>query len=70
MCYDKEGNRQIEQEKENLNAGLKAIEEYFEKYDNIILSDEGIWTMCFNRKRGRTLMYELQNRKTRGRLSD
>lgn len=62
VCYDKEGNRQIEQEKENLNSGLKAIEEYFEKYDNIILSDEGIWTACFNRKRGRTLMYELQNR--------
>lgn len=67
IYYDKEGNRQIEQEKENFNLGLKTIEEYFNTYDNILLSDEGIWTACFNRKRGKPLLYELyKNSKTVG----
>lgn len=60
IYYNEEGNREIEKEKENFNLGLKAIEEYFNTYDNIILSDEGIWTACFNRKRGKNLMEELQ----------
>ncbi len=57
---DKEGVRQREQEEENFIKGLQMLKELFKTHNNIILSDEGIWTACFNRKRGRPLMRRLK----------
>lgn len=59
VYLDEEGKRLKEKEKENFNNGLEELNKLFKIYDNIILSDEGIWTACFNRKRGRKLMHRL-----------
>ncbi|MGN0155088.1 MAG: hypothetical protein ACI4A3_11625, partial [Lachnospiraceae bacterium] len=40
---DENGVRQCEQEQVNIREGLEQIFQYFEQYDNVILSDEGIW---------------------------
>lgn len=58
--FDAEGIRQKEKETENFYSGLAELRELFKTYNNIILSDEGIWTACFNRKRGIPLMRKLQ----------
>lgn len=41
--YDKNGNRQKEIEDQNFSDNMSLILEKFKKYDNVILSDEGIW---------------------------
>lgn len=60
VFFDNEGTRQKEQEEENFIKGLEMLKELFKTHNNIILSDEGIWTACFNRKRGRPLMRRLK----------
>lgn len=57
---DNDGIRQREQEEENFTKGLQILKELFKTHNNIILSDEGIWTACFNRKRGKPLMRRLK----------
>lgn len=42
--YDSEKNRRIPEEEKNYREGLDIVKGLFQKYDNIILSDEGIWT--------------------------
>lgn len=44
---DENGNRQYDQEQEIVREGIGKILSLFEKYDNIILSDEGIWNRGF-----------------------
>jgi hypothetical protein len=41
--YDEDGNRLKEQENARFEEGMAKIVEYFAKYDNIILSDEGLF---------------------------
>ncbi len=60
VYLDDEGKRLKDKEKENFNNGLEELTKLFKIYDNIILSDEGIWTACFSRKRGKRLMHQLQ----------
>ncbi len=50
-CFKDNGERNIDMEQQNLNNGFKLVNKYFQTYDNIILSDEGVWSRCFNRKR-------------------
>lgn len=57
---DNDGIRQREQEEENFKSGLQILKELFINNNNIILSDEGIWTACFNRKRGMPLIRRLK----------
>ncbi|MGN0154427.1 MAG: hypothetical protein ACI4A3_08235 [Lachnospiraceae bacterium] len=42
-----DGSRDFEGEKKALSEGFQHIYEAFEKFDNIILSDEGLWTCGF-----------------------
>ena len=47
----KDGVRQPEQEKQRFLEGMDIIRKHFETYDNVILSDEGVWgSSCENRK--------------------
>lgn len=49
---DQNGMRDKEQEKENFKKGMKTIHRLFWFYDNVVLSDEGIWRgMDMERKR-------------------
>ena len=48
--FDKDGKRDREREEENLKKGMKILEDSFLEYDNVILSDEGIWNGFFLRK--------------------
>lgn len=41
---DSEGNKNPEEDKRIFREGMDRIRELFRKYDNLILSDEGIWT--------------------------
>jgi hypothetical protein len=41
--YDSAGNRVTALEQANLDEGLGRIADIFQKYDNVIVSDEGIW---------------------------
>ncbi len=59
-CFDACGIRQKEQETQNFYSGMAELRKLFDIHNNIILSDEGIWTACFNRKRGMPLMRKLQ----------
>ena len=47
VIEDEEGNRQYEREQEIVNEGIGRILELFKTYDNVILSDEGIWNRGF-----------------------
>lgn len=43
VVKDKNGNRNKEQEEMNFQKGMDIVKELFLEYDDIILSDEGIW---------------------------
>lgn len=45
--YKEDGSRDLSAEMQTLEDGWKHIHEAFETYDNIILSDEGLWTVGF-----------------------
>lgn len=47
----KDGVRQVEEERQRFLEGMDIIRKCFETYDNVILSDEGIWgASCENRR--------------------
>lgn len=46
----KEKNNDIEAAKQIFEEGFQAIYELFEKYDNVILSDEGLWNYGYHKK--------------------
>lgn len=48
--YNQDGIREINTEENNLKEGMKILEDAFLEYDNVILSDEGIWNAFFLRK--------------------
>ncbi len=60
VCYDEYGGRLVELEDERFYAGLEMIRLFFKTYENIILSDEGIWNACFVKKRGKNLLPRLK----------
>ena len=43
MLIDENGNRDLEQEDKNFQAGMQMVDELFLEYDNVVLSDESIW---------------------------
>lgn len=47
---DDDGQRNRQKEEENFNTGMKILEDTFLEYNNIILTDEGIWNNFFLRK--------------------
>lgn len=47
---DENGKRDRQKEEENIKEGMKILEDTFLEYDNVILSDEGIWNGFFLRK--------------------
>lgn len=54
-----DGTRDTDQEKIYLEEGLKQVEDYFKKVDNVILSDESIWrALSYTRK---TLLSDLRS---------
>lgn len=53
--YDAQDGRQPEEEKRRFEEGLSYIETLFQKWDNIILSDEGIW---YEVRRGRKSLWK------------
>lgn len=53
--YDPQNGRQPEEEKRRFEEGLSRIEALFQKYDNVILSDEGIW---YHVRHGRESLWE------------
>lgn len=44
---DENGNREFDKEQEIVDDGIGQILQLFEQYDNMILSDEGIWNRGF-----------------------
>lgn len=51
-CYDENRVRQKDQEKQIFQEGMATIARLFQKYDNIILSDEGIWQASNSYRKG------------------
>lgn len=51
--YDQNGERDISVEQDYFTRGSEKIKELFDTYDNILLSDEGIWQTAFVRTRGK-----------------
>lgn len=60
IYIDDEGVRQPEKEEENFKTGLEIIKNLFEQHDNLIISNEGIWSACFVKKRGIPRILALQ----------
>ena len=50
VYMNENGKRDKHQEEENLKEGMMILEKTFMKYDNVILTDEGIWNGFFLRK--------------------
>lgn len=48
--FGEDGKRDIQVEQNNLEEGMRILEDTFLEYDNVILSDEGIWNGFFLRK--------------------
>lgn len=48
--YNQDGIRDKQVEEDNLKEGMKILEDTFLEYDNVILTDEGIWNCFFLRK--------------------
>ncbi len=57
---DREGIRHTDIEEEYFKKGLEIIKELFMQHDNLIISNEGVWSACFIRKRGIPRMLRLQ----------
>ncbi|CDE43529.1 uncharacterized protein BN648_01729 [Clostridium sp. CAG:411] len=51
--FTPEGERDLAIEQEYFREGSERVKELFDTYDNIILSDEGIWQTAFVRTRGK-----------------
>lgn len=51
--YNENKERDESVEQSYFEQGSKKLKELFEVYDNIVLSDEGIWQTAFVRKRGK-----------------
>lgn len=62
--YDENGVRQTEREDEIVQEGLYTIQELFQKFDNIILSDEGIWFSALGRRTA--IWHELKDAAEKG----
>lgn len=43
--------RQIAEEKKRIAEGIAIVREYFETYDNVILSDEGLWIASYEKRK-------------------
>ena len=65
IYYDKERVRHPEIEAQNFREGMNRVQELFQQYDNVILSDEGIWWDAHTKRR-RTLWKELRGCQERG----
>jgi hypothetical protein len=49
--YDSAGKRKLSSEQSELNEGLGQVAEIFQKFDNVIISDESIWqAFCSSHK--------------------
>ncbi len=59
LYYDENGVHQPEREKEIVQEGLAMVGELFQRFDNVLLSDEGLWTPAYNSRR-RTIWEELR----------
>lgn len=46
--YDNEGTRNIPEEERILREGIATIQALFQEYDNVLLSDEGLWTVTYS----------------------
>lgn len=65
--FDEEGKRDFAREDAIFEEGFRTIYELFEKYDNIVLSDEGIWHFGI---KGRTGFLErMQRELEKGRFT-
>lgn len=51
-CYDENQKRQKDREKQIFREGLATVAQLFQQYDNIILSDEGIWWAVTSHRKG------------------
>lgn len=51
LYYDENGVHQPEREKEIVQEGLAMVGELFQRFDNVLLSDEGLWTPAYNKRR-------------------
>lgn len=51
-CYDENQVRQKDREKQIFREGLATVAQLFQQYDNIILSDEGIWWAVTSHRKG------------------
>lgn len=47
----KDGVRQDDEEKRRFLEGMSIVRGYFETYDNVILSDEGLWKASYERRK-------------------
>lgn len=54
--YDENGEIDREQMAKRVAEGTQKIKEYFEKYDHVILSDEGIWHGGVRKKKQGTIL--------------
>lgn len=59
LYYDENGVHQPEREKEIVQEGLAMVGELFQRFDNVLLSDEGLWTPAYNSRR-KTIWEELR----------
>lgn len=55
-CYDENGDRREQEEEACFRQGMDMVLEHFRTYDNVILSDESMWSVAF--KRGKPELWE------------
>lgn len=55
----RDGVRRFDEEEHRFSEGMDIIRGYFETYDNVILSDEGLWASGYERKK--SLWQDLKN---------
>lgn len=55
-CYDENGDRREQEEEACFRQGMDMVLEHFRTYDNVVLSDESMWSVAF--KRGKPELWE------------
>lgn len=58
--YNQNGERDKSVEEKYFDKGSEKLKELFKKYDNIVLSDEGIWQTAFVRARGKDTISKIK----------
>lgn len=51
VIHDEEGKRDHQEEARRLQEGFAVVSKAFEKYDNVVLSDEAVWMTAFGRRK-------------------